>query len=194
MRDIALFGEDFAHRIVIGALVRRVADECGVQVRLVWRNATGGHGRVVRELEAYLRDLTAQGGRPDLIVAATDANCRGLNERTRELGRPQAPAPMVLAIPDPHIERWLLLDGAAFRAVFGAGCDAPDRKCDRDRYKHRLVQAIHAAGGTPSIGGIEFAGEIVVHMDLDRAAREDRSFRRFLEDLRRAFLGFARGG
>jgi hypothetical protein len=84
-----------------------------------------------------------------------------------------------------------LLDGAAFRAVFGRGCDAPDLKCSRDRYKERLIEAIHAAGVTPSLGGIEFAEDIVRHMDIDRAAQADKSLERFVEDLRRAFRRLA---
>ena len=43
--------------------------------------------------------------------------------------------PVILAPPDPHVERWLLLDGAAYKAVFGKGCDTPDLKCDRNHYK-----------------------------------------------------------
>ena len=42
-------------------------------------------------------------------------------------------------VPNPHVERWLLLDGAAFKAAVGHGCDAPDQKCDRGRYKERLL-------------------------------------------------------
>lgn len=77
MREIALFVEDNAHRQVVGALAKRLADERGVVVDLDWRNAVGGHGTVVREFKRYLRDLERQGGRqPDLIVVAADANCR----------------------------------------------------------------------------------------------------------------------
>ena len=69
MREIALFVEDFAHRQIIGALVRRLAEERGVDARLDWRSAVRGHGRVVQELGDYLRDLGRQGGHmPDLIV------------------------------------------------------------------------------------------------------------------------------
>ena len=193
MREIALFVEDYAHQQIIGALVRRVADECEVELRLDWRSAVRGHAMVVRELTAYLRNLIDQGGpQPHLIIVATDANCKGLNERRREIERPEAPAPMVLAIPDPHIERWLLLDGAAFRSVFGRGCDAPDRKCDRNRYKHRLTEAIYATGITPNLGGIEFADDIVANIDFARASRTDRSFKRFVDDLRGASREFAR--
>ena len=192
MREIALFGEDFAHQRVIGALVERVADECGIDVRLDWRSAVRGHGRVVQEFKRYLQDLARQGARSDPIVVATDANCRGWNEHAGEIGKPDAPAPMVLAVPDPHIERWLLLDGAAFKSVFGKGCDAPDRKCDRDLYKQRLVQAIHTTGITPILGGIEFAEDIVRAMDVERAMRADRSLERFVDDLRAAFRQWRR--
>jgi len=123
---------------------------------------------------------------PDLIVVATDANCSGFAERAREVGSRGAPAPMVLAIPDPHIERWLLLDGAAFKAVFGRGCAAPDLKCSRDRYKQVLTEAIRTAGVIPSFGGIEYADDIVRHMNIDRAARADRSFARFVDAIRAA--------
>ncbi len=41
---IAAFVEDFAHRQVIGALIRRLATETGIEVRIDWRNARRGHG------------------------------------------------------------------------------------------------------------------------------------------------------
>ena len=186
MREVALFGEDRAHQLVVGALLRRLAEEHRVEVSLVWRQAYGGHGRMKHELNDYLRALRQQREPlPDLIVAATDANCKGLNARTREIADPNPRTPpVVLAIPDPHIERWLLLDGAAFKAVFDQGCRAPDRKCDRDRYKRLLVEAIRAAGTIPGLGGIEYAEDIMQHMDIDRAARADVSFRRFIDNLR----------
>ena len=188
MREVALFVEDYAHRQVIGALVERIAEDSHIGVRLDWRNAVGGHGKVVAELEDYMRNLLAQGGPfPDLVVVATDANCRGLNDRLREIGVWDIPAPVILAVPDPHIERWLLLDGAAFKAVFGKGCDVPDQKCDRRRYKEQLIKAIHATGTVPRLGGIEYAEDIVQEMDIERVAQLDRSFRRFVTALRNRF-------
>lgn len=70
---------------------------------------------------------------------------------------------------------------------FGQGCDAPDRKCDRDRYKRRLIEAIRGTGVTPSLGGVEYAEDMVRKMDVERAKQADRSFARFVDDLRRAF-------
>ena len=191
MPEIALFVEDDAHRNVIETLVRRIAGEYGVRVQLDWRNATGGYGRVISEFDGFLRDLKRQGAPwPDLLIVATDANCKGLNERAGEIGGRDDVVPVILALPDPHIERWLLLDGAAFKAVFGRGCDAPDLKCDRNHYKQRLIEAIHATGVRPSLGGIEYAEDIMREMDFDRAARVDRSFGRFVADLRRFFQGW----
>ena len=171
--------------------MRRVAEEFHTAIRLDWRNAVGGHGKVIAELDDYMRDLKRQGSPwPDLIVVATDANCKGLNERMREIGGRDDPEPMIFAIPDPHIERWLLLDGAAFKAVFDKGCDAPDQKCDRGLYKQRLIEAIYATGTIPRLGGIEYAEDIVEQIDIDRAAQVDRSFRRFVEELRNTFRGW----
>ncbi|MFZ5499276.1 MAG: DUF4276 family protein [Pseudomonadota bacterium] len=190
MREIALFVEDFAHKEFLAALLQRLAAEYGVTVHLDWRNARRGHGAVVTELKQFLRDL--QRGRdalPDLVVVATDANCKGLVERMRQItevtGKVDVPA--VCAVPDPHIERWLLVDSAAFKTVFGRGCNAPDQKCERMRYKKMLIDAIRASGVTPSLGGIEFADDIVAAMDLTRAAAADASLSRLIEDLRAVF-------
>ena len=190
-RNIALFVEDYAHQQVIGALVQKVTSEWGINARLDWRSAVGGHGKVITELKVFIRDLERQGSpRPELIIVATDANCKGFNERRKEIGRLDTPTPVLLAVPDPHVERWLLLDGAAFRAVFGRGCQAPDRKCSRELYKRKLIEEIRAAGGTPILGGIEYAEDIVRHMDIDRAARADASSQRFVEDLRNTLRGW----
>jgi hypothetical protein len=190
-RNIALFVEDYAHQQVIGALVQKVTSEWGINARLDWRSAVGGHGKVITELKVFIRDLERQGSpRPELIIVATDANCKGFNERRKEIGRLDTPTPVLLAVPDPHIERWLLLDGAAFRTVFGRGCQAPDRKCSRELYKRKLIEEIRAAGGTPILGGIEYAEDIVHHMDLDRAARADDALQRFVEDLRNTLRGW----
>ena len=192
MHEIAMFVEDNAHRQVIGALLQRVADQYGVTIELRWRTAVGGYGRVVQELTNYLRDMRRQGAPwPDLIVVATDANCQGFNARVDSITNSVVPAPLIHAVPDPHIERWLLLDGAAFRQVFGRGCRAPDQKCSRDRYRQQLTDAIHQAGVVPILGGIEYAADIVQHMDLDRAARADASLQRFLNHLRAIFRGWS---
>jgi hypothetical protein len=184
-KSVAAFVEDSAHRRVLGALVMRTAAEVGVDVAVDWRSARRGHGRVIEELKQYLRDLRRQGDLPDFLLIGTDANCRG-PARRHEIPVAECPVPVVLAIPDPHIERWLLVDGAAFKEVFDRGCKAPDLKCERARYKEALIAAIRAAGTTPSLGGIEFADDIIAAMDLDRASTADTSLGNFLSELRAA--------
>lgn len=193
MREIGLFVEDTAHQVVIGELVQRIANDHSIPVKLIWLNAEGGHGNVVSTFHDYLRDLARQ-GQPllDLIIVATDANCSGLNERIREITRisnmVNTPIPPIVpAIPDPHIERWLLLDGAAFSRLFGTGCDAPDQKCDRRAYKSRLIQALRNSGINTRLSGIEYAQDLVQEMDLDRAKRSDRSLQLFLDNLANQF-------
>ena len=190
MRRIALFVEDYAHQQFLGALLQRLAEESGVSIRLDWRNARRGHGAVVKEFKQYLRDVQMQGdGQPDLIVAATDANCKGLRERKNALsGIAQLnDLTIIFAVPDPHIERWLLVDSSAFKTVFGRGCNAPDQKCERARYKKMLIDAIRESGITPSLGGIEFAKDIVKAMNLEQAARNDASLQQLLEELNAVF-------
>ena len=87
---------------------------------------------------------------------------------------------MAHAIPDPHIERWLLVDSAAFKAVLGVGCEAPDPKCQRDRYKRLLREAIQKAGINPSLGGIEYAADIVAEMDFTHVPHPDESLAKFI--------------
>lgn len=41
MREVALFGEDRAHQLVVGALLRRLAEEHRVEVSLVRVQAYG---------------------------------------------------------------------------------------------------------------------------------------------------------
>lgn len=190
MRRIALFVEDFAHQQFLNALLQRLSDEYAIPVRLDWRNTRRGHGAVVAELKQYLRDLYREPGNlPDLVVVATDANCQGLTERTKVINEvtSKISARVVRAVPDPHIERWFLLDSAAFKVVFGRGCNAPDRKCERKRYKKMLIDAILESGIMPSLGGIEFADDIVKEMDLNRMAHNDDSFARLFEDLNQVF-------
>jgi len=190
MREIALFVEDHAHQLFLTALISRMANEYGIQIKPNWRNVRRGHGAVIRELKEYVRDLQRdRAGLPDLVIVATDANCKGMKERLNEIitATKEQPIDIVCAIPDPHIERWLLLDSAAFKTVFGRGCMAPDYKCERARYKKLLIEAILETGITPSLGGIEFAEDIVRAMDFHRVGRIDPSLGRLLEELQAVF-------
>jgi hypothetical protein len=188
MREILIFGEDFAHEKVAENLVRRVSHESGTDIRLAVRSCRRGFGTLVSELGSFSRDVAdGEHALPDMFLVITDANCKGLKARSKEVEAavPEELQPfLVCLIPDPHVERWLLLDSHAFKDVLGHGCAAPDHKCERDRYKTLLRQAVSSAGVTPQLGGLEYADDLMAAMDLQRAEDADSSFRKALQQLR----------
>lgn len=193
MPRIDLFCEDFAQETIVGSLVARMAEDLGVRVQVNISSATGGYGKVVAAFRQFAKDLQSSPGLPDLVVVATDTNCKGRTDRVSELtsiGPFQFP--VVFALPEPHVERWLLLDGAAFREVVGKGCNAPDHKCERDRYKQFLHESVRQAGLEPILGGLEFAQDIVQKMDLQRAGRIDSALRLFTDELGRYLRAWRR--
>ena len=190
MRRILLFAEDYGHEEFIKALLERLKQEHGISIKIVLRSVRGGYGKVIAEWKAYLRELEL--GReeiPDLLIVATDANCKGYAKRKREVNEIKHKFKdfTLCAIPDPHIERWLLLDSAAFKSAVGKGCNAPDKKCSRDRYKQLLLEAMQNAGVVPPLGGMEYAEDIVNAMDLDRMENVNTSFGKFLKELQSRF-------
>ncbi|HOK07680.1 MAG TPA: DUF4276 family protein [Syntrophales bacterium] len=190
MHKVILFAEDYGHETFIRALLERLAHEHNTEIAILNRSVRRGHGKVISEFQAFLKDLNrGKEEMPDLLVVATDANCKGYGDRKREIDEvsDKFKQLMVCAIPDPHIERWLLLDSAAFKSIFGRGCKAPDQKCERDRYKRLLSEAVQAAGVVPPLGGIEYAEDIVTAMDLGKLEKANASLGRFLKDLRNVF-------
>lgn len=141
------------------------------------------------KLKDYLRDLAKEkGARPDAVIVVVDANCEGYNGRKREMensATSQAELKELIhfAIPDPHIERWMLVDPGAFTAVFGRGCTLPALKCARDEYKRLLRREIRLSGREAPLGGREFAEDVVAALDLAKAYKEP-SLRLFLQTLK----------
>jgi hypothetical protein len=91
------------------------------------------------------------------------------------------------AIPDPHIERWMLVDPRAFRAVFGRGCTLPALKCAKDEYKRLLRSEIRESGIDAPLGGEEFAEDIVMAMNLGQVEVREPSLGLFLKGLKAQF-------
>lgn len=195
MRRVILFAEDYAHETFISALIKKLANENGIKLEFIARSARGGHGKAVSEFASYLKTLPYEReGLPDLVIVAIDANCKSYLECKTEIEKinQQYNYLTICAIPEPHIERWLLIDSSAFKAVLGQGCTAPDQKCEKDRYKKLLYEAVAATGITPLLGGIEYAQDIVNNMNIQRAMNADISFRKFIADLNRKFSEWRR--
>jgi hypothetical protein len=188
--SVDLFAEDRAHEAFISALVRRVFAEAGCSLELQARSAVGGHGRAITELKNYQRILSKRLlglSKPDLVVVAIDANCRRFVDARSEVRAAldrTAAGEAVIACPDPHIERWFFADPAAFERAVGV-YQAPGRKkCDRDRYKRMLRDAVDRAGHPPTLGGVEFANDVVREMDLYRAGGNEPSLGALIDGLR----------
>jgi hypothetical protein len=190
MHSINLFVEDRGHEVFLQALVSRFAKHYRVSVKTEFANARGGHGKVMGKLKDYMSDLLDDLEEvPDLLIVAIDGNCKGYLERKQEIESITRgfSRQVICAVPDPHIERWLLLDSAAFKKVLGKGCSAPTQKCERDLYKRLLREAVQKAGIKPLLGGIEYTEELVYAMDLERLELIGDSLSKLLKELRQKF-------
>ncbi len=188
--SVDIFVEDRAHEAFLVAMLGRIATEEKVEVLPRVRSGRGGHGRALRELKLY-QDLVAKGTagttHPDLLIAGIDGNCSTFAKAKRDIqGATRAPFShrLVVASPDPHVERWYVADPDSFQTVVGRRPSVGRKKCARDHYKRLLAKAVQQAGHPPTLGGIEFATELVASMDLYRAGRSDRSLKAFVDDLR----------
>ncbi len=187
MPELILILEDAAQEALLIPLVNRMAAGEGVSPRIRIRSASRGFARVVGQLSSLEKDCRdGLESMPDAVVAVVDANCKGFNERRKALVEKAGVLSdrLVPAIPDPHIERWFLLDSHAFKKVLGRGCKAPDDKCEKDRYKRLLDAAVRESGVEPVLGGIEIARDLCAEMDLQRVAERDHSFAQFRDALR----------
>ena len=190
MYNISLFAEDEAHEDFLTTLAQRFAETYRVEIDMTTYSVSGGYGRVISELKQYHRDLQShQEALPHLILVGTDGNCKKPPEREQEIRQAISGFTdfVISAIPEPHIERWLLLDAEAFKTVFGKGCPAPDKKCERDRYKRLLLNAILQAGSEPSLTNFGYVVDIVNAMNFQRMARRNDSLGRLLKALQNQF-------
>jgi len=195
-KAIGLFVEDSAHDTIIREIVKRVSREHGVDVRIESAGMTGnvlhGHGNVLKEFRQYVGSLKSYGQKKhyDLLIVALDANCHGFNERFKEIREVSDAAAgylnveIVCAVPDPHIERWLLLDAEAFKQALGRGCEATTYKCERGRYKKLLRMAVFdALKMWPPLGGLEYSPKIIGAQNFERLRTEHKDFAEFINAL-----------
>ena len=186
---IDLFCEDHAHEQLLRYLVLRVCREFQATPRLAVRSARGGRGKAISELVTFqraIRSPVTPFRTADLFVIGVDVNCRApaatRDEIMHKIDSEVIPR-WAIAFPDPHVERWYLVDTGAFNEVVGFVPEVPQGKCTPD-FKRLLSEAVVRGGHPPTLGGIEFASDLVESMDLRRAERSDKSFKHFVSDLR----------
>lgn len=204
MAEIRLgyFLEDVGQEAFLMALVERIAEEVGLardDLHHDPRSTVGGKGTAGSELRRFLRDVRRGFERPfDVLIVAIDGNCQSYVGKRKELARVVEQtvyrARVVYAIPNPHIERWYLVDTEALRRVIGPEShpEAPAYKCERQRYKRALRDAFLQAGIVAPLGGIEYGSDIAAAFDLYTVGRADAGFKHFVDELRTAFNLFAR--
>lgn len=189
---VDVFVEDFAHEKFLLAMLSRVAREAGCTVRHHVRSGRGGHARAVEAMfqaQRVLLEGGIQGPLADLFLVGIDGNCSTSHEMRREiLARcmPEFADRLVMACPDPHIEKWFMADPETFHRVVDAKPRVGKDKCQRDYYKRLLASTVANAGQPAPLGGIELAEDLVQAMDLFRAGKADPALGKFVDDLRAA--------
>ena len=195
--QILYFLEDVMQEDFIKSLVNRVAQDSSISPDSLnhdIRSARGG-STVIPEFSRFMQDTTQPGfSDVDLLVVAIDGNCKGHSGRIRQLDRYIKQShplrdKVIYAVPEPHIERWYIMDQRAFKK--GVGVDPPDMppvKCEKDYYKNLLRKALVESGVTSYFGGAEYAEGIVNNMaSLDSLFDKNAGFREFVEALRSFF-------
>lgn len=186
---VYLIVEDTAQESVARALFRRLSCEEGVRISIS-KSIKGGYGGVLTEIKGFQRALqkgAIPAGSPDLLLVLGDSNCHNFQERKREIINiiDNNIFPFtVVGCPDPHIEKWLLIDQHALSIVFGVSSNISFDKCKRDYYKNELTRIIRLAGWPMTQEGIEYSQDIIEKIDFIRAEKNDHSFKAFLSDLR----------
>jgi hypothetical protein len=193
---VLYFLEDRAQEGFIRALVNRIVQDLPIPVESLQhdiRSARGG-STVIPEFEKFMKDSTRfSPSTISLLVVAIDGNCKGYNNRIKQLKKCMSEThPLVdkiaFAIPDPHIERWYIMDQRAFKN--GVGVDSapkmPPYKCDKEYYKNLLRNALINCGVSSLFGGSEYAENIVRSIvSIETLLRQDNSFKNFVEDVKR---------
>ncbi len=193
-RTIALALEDRAHETVILALLARIFSDEGQDLHHWELAVLSKRGGVSLE---YAYDYAKKCGGPgqacDLLIVASDANCSSFVKKRNEIQKHfrQYAGRIALALPDPHIEHWLLLDRKAFQQGVDIphGIVLPQCKCDKNYYKTEMNRLLKSEGIVPQFpGGIEFAPDIIKHLDIPLACK-DTSFNEFYTGVRACLKG-----
>ena len=136
------------------------------------------------------RKMSSTSVRTGKIVVVIDGNCSTSRKKRAEIQKPTRPRfldRLVAGCPNPPVERWFLADPDSFHKVVGYRPVVGREKCEREHYKRLLADAIRKGSQPATLGGIEFAAELVEAMNLYRAGRSDSSLRAFVGDLRSRF-------
>lgn len=186
-----LFVEDRAHEDFLRPLVSRIACEAHLAVTTRVRSARGGHARVMQAFRLYQNlfdQMIPNAADSDLLIVAVDCNGETFTKKRDQIRaetKPNLADRLVLACPEPYIERWYMADPTSFEKVIKARPQRETSRPSRLNCKPLLADAVRAGGRSATLGGIEFAADLVSAMDFYRAGKSNHSLKAFLDALRR---------
>ena len=192
-RRVAFFLEDSAQEAIMPPLFRRLAAEAQwaeKELDLQVLSARGGASRSLSAFRSFLKDAQRHGHlNADLLIVGVDANCKGFTVKRDLVLKVAAKSPygeVITAIPDPHVERWYLLDLSALGKAAGTpiATTVPAYKCEKNHYKTLLRQAFIGSNIAPPLGGLEYGPLVAEHMDLFAAAKQYHGWADYVEKSR----------
>lgn len=188
---IAYFLEDSGQEAIIPPLVKRLIREAGKPAdHFDHRTLSARGGGSISAYKRFLADARRRGHLPaELLVVGSDGNCLGFAARRDEIKAIAADPPypvVVTAVPDPHVERWYLLDPSALSASASLSKipALPEHKCEKGYYKQLLRSAFHKSPVVPPLGGTEYGPLVAEKMDLYAAGKADHGLAEFVSEIR----------
>lgn len=188
---MVFFLEDSAQEALIPNLVRRlIADEGKNPQDYELKVLSARGGGSIRAYKEFIKSVKKhKAPAADVLIVGSDGNCNGFAKRRSQLNDAAKDVPysaIVTAIPDPHIERWYLLDNQALAHAAGVPVQAtpPATKCDKGHYKKLLKDIFAQHNLIPPLGGVEYGPSIAATMDLYAAGVADHAFRDFTDQVR----------
>jgi hypothetical protein len=185
--SVAFFLEDIGQEAIVPAIFRRVAAEEGLESdQLECRVLHSRGGGSLSAFTKFLKDAKkSPSTNANLLVVGLDGNCKGFATRRDQIltkAQGSSFAEVIAAVPDPHVERWYLLDIPALENASGVHISLTPvpAKCEKNFYKHLLRQAFDGTEVTPPLGGIEYGERIAGVMDLYNASKQDHGLGDFV--------------
>jgi len=190
-KRIFFFLEDAAQEAIIPPLFARVLRDEKISHDLCYfrvLNSRGGDS--IRSYKQFLAEVRCGSQPAPDVVVGSDGNCKGYTvrrEELRDIARSYSPAvPLITAVPDPHVERWYMLDSKALAEVVGCSVlpSVPAYKCAKDVYKNLLRDAFRGSGVTPPLGGAEYGPGFAERMGLYAAGKHEAGLADYIAQIR----------
>ena len=187
---VIFYLEDPAQGAFIPALTERLITEENRDIAdYSLRVLTSSGGSSIRAYKDFIKKAKRHKNLDaNLLIVGSDANCNGFAKRRKQLleAAKDMPYPHVItAIPDPHIERWYLLDSQALASAAGVAIQAVPlaAKCDKNHYKNMLKTAFANQNLFPPLGGVEYGSLVARRMDLYASGTIDHALRDFVNQV-----------